>query len=84
MEKNLFAKLISTLGRFDRANKKKSVIYTLMRMCKEAELVVCSHWCTLVALGWGQSTPLNRKECDNSVFIIHNYCPLHNTFCVFS
>ena len=29
MEKNFFAVLISTLGRFDRANKKKSVIYTL-------------------------------------------------------
>ena len=28
--KNFFAVLISTLGRFDRANKKKSVIYTLM------------------------------------------------------
>ena len=27
--KNLFVVLISTLGRFDRANKKKSVIYTL-------------------------------------------------------
>ena len=27
--KNFFAVLISTLGRFDRANKKKSVIYTL-------------------------------------------------------
>ena len=26
--KNFFAELISTLGRFDRANKKKSVIYT--------------------------------------------------------
>ena len=29
MEKNFFAVLISTLGRFDRANKKESVIYTL-------------------------------------------------------
>ena len=30
MEKNFFAVLISTLGRFDRANKKKkSVMYTL-------------------------------------------------------
>ena len=36
MEKNFFAVLISTLGRFDRANKKKSVIYTL------SELVILS------------------------------------------
>ena len=30
--KNFFATLISTLGRFNRANKKKSVIYTLIKV----------------------------------------------------
>ena len=33
MEKNCFATLISTLGRFNRANKKKSVIYSL-KICR--------------------------------------------------
>ena len=32
MEKNVFATLINTLGRFNRVNKKKTVIYTLRKI----------------------------------------------------
>ena len=38
--KNFFAVLISTLGRFDRANKKKSVIHTLKLKHKSFQCVL--------------------------------------------